>query len=270
MPRGSPSFEICQHDVLERLAVVQVDGMHSSLLANAIDTADPLLQPQGIPRQLQVDYEPALRLQVQALAGSVGCHQDAPLASGEGGDKIAADGRRDAAMDEHDGHEVRDASCDLAHDVSILAKNDQPLVGSCQQAPDDSNFDGPVRQPAPVPRGAATRPVLPLDPRGQAVPDIVHLFVVGILLPWEGAACATGSADPSSSANRRSNVRFAAAAEDAARRAITDATRVRPGDAVGERHNAWQYAAVASSSARSSRVGLTPSRCDRRDAAPRT
>src|SRR3954470_14727114 len=52
-------------------------GMHSSRLADAIDATDPLLETHGVPRQLEVDHDPAVLLKIQPLAGSVGGQQNA-------------------------------------------------------------------------------------------------------------------------------------------------------------------------------------------------
>src|SRR5262245_16154563 len=68
----------------------QVDGMNAPRLADAIDAPDSLFEPQGIPRQLQVDHEPAAMLKVQALASRVGGEQHLRLAGIESIDRASS------------------------------------------------------------------------------------------------------------------------------------------------------------------------------------
>ena len=50
----------------------QVDGVHRACLADAIDPADALLEANRIPRELEIDDEPACALKVQALRARIG------------------------------------------------------------------------------------------------------------------------------------------------------------------------------------------------------
>ena len=48
------------------------DRVHGAALPEAIDAADALLEPQRIPRQLDIDDQPAAMMQVEAFAGGIG------------------------------------------------------------------------------------------------------------------------------------------------------------------------------------------------------
>src|SRR5436309_14236730 len=57
--------------------------MNRALLADAIDPADPLLQTHRIPRQLEIDDDPAALMEVESLAGGVGREQHRAAAADE-------------------------------------------------------------------------------------------------------------------------------------------------------------------------------------------
>src|SRR5882762_5716101 len=53
-------------------------GVHSPPLSDAIDSADSLLETHRVPRELEVDDEPAVVVQVQAFARRIGGEQNGP------------------------------------------------------------------------------------------------------------------------------------------------------------------------------------------------
>ena len=53
----------------------QVDCVDPPLLSDAVDSADPLFEPHGIPWKFQIDDETTGVLQVQPLSRRVGCDQ---------------------------------------------------------------------------------------------------------------------------------------------------------------------------------------------------
>ncbi len=57
------------------LPVEHANRVHGAALAESIDAADALLEPQRIPRQLDIDDEPATMMQVQAFARRIGRDQ---------------------------------------------------------------------------------------------------------------------------------------------------------------------------------------------------
>ena len=77
----------------------QPDRVHRPPLAEPIDAADALLEPQRIPRQLDIDDEPAAVMQVQALAGGIGRDEHVDAAVVERVDGRAPLVRRQAAVD---------------------------------------------------------------------------------------------------------------------------------------------------------------------------
>ena len=84
----------------------QADGVNAALLAEPIDAADALLEPQRIPRQLDIDDQPAAMMQVQSFTRGIGRDQHFETAAIERVDSarddpsigeaplIAADARR--------------------------------------------------------------------------------------------------------------------------------------------------------------------------------
>ena len=96
----TPPFEVSEHGVFDRATVQQPDRVDAPLLAEAVDAADPLLEPQRIPRQLDVDHQAAPVMQVEALAGCVGRDQQIETAVIELAHQLGAhrrpEGRREA------------------------------------------------------------------------------------------------------------------------------------------------------------------------------
>ena len=83
-------------------------------LADAVDAAEPLLEPVRVPRQVVVDHQMRAALQVDALAGGiVGDHDAHHRIAVEGGDGGAARLAGDAAVDHDDGGGIADACHDL-------------------------------------------------------------------------------------------------------------------------------------------------------------
>ncbi len=66
--------------LFDRLPMEQPNRVHGAALAESIDAADALLEPQRIPRQLEIDHEPAAMMQIESLARGIGRdeHIDAP------------------------------------------------------------------------------------------------------------------------------------------------------------------------------------------------
>src|SRR5205814_1503304 len=56
-----------------RRASNEVEGMNVPLLADTVDTAEPLLQPSRVPGQIVIDHHTA-ELKVDAFAGGLGRH----------------------------------------------------------------------------------------------------------------------------------------------------------------------------------------------------
>ena len=83
-------------------------------LADAVDAAEALLEPIGIPRQVVVDHQMRAALEVHALAGGVvGDHHANDRIGVEGGDGRASGLAGDAAMNHDDRWPIADARRDL-------------------------------------------------------------------------------------------------------------------------------------------------------------
>ena len=65
-----------QHGALRCAVGKQVDRVHRPRLADAIDPADALLEADRIPRQLEVDDEPAVALEIQPFRAGIGREQE--------------------------------------------------------------------------------------------------------------------------------------------------------------------------------------------------
>ena len=76
----------------------QADRVDGSPLPEAIDPADALFETQRIPRQLDIDDEPAAMVQVEAFTGGIGRDEHVEPALVERVDRVAprsAAGRRE-------------------------------------------------------------------------------------------------------------------------------------------------------------------------------
>ena len=71
--RSIPPREVAEHVHLGGVARHEQKGVHAAGLADSIDAADTLLHSAGAPRQLQRHDPSASRLQVESLAGGIGC-----------------------------------------------------------------------------------------------------------------------------------------------------------------------------------------------------
>src|SRR5262249_34197872 len=84
--------EHLKHPVLDALRQDEVVAAHfRGRLHFAIDAAVALLDPTGIPRQVEMEKVRAVRLKVQALAGGIGGQQDAQRVLRRVGIELALD-----------------------------------------------------------------------------------------------------------------------------------------------------------------------------------
>ena len=65
---------------LAGLARDEMEHVNGPALADAIDTANPLLEPHRIPGQLEVDHGPAAVLEIEPFACGIGCKEDGAAA----------------------------------------------------------------------------------------------------------------------------------------------------------------------------------------------
>ena len=72
--------------------------MHDAFLAKSIDAADALFEPQRVPRQLDIDDQPAAVMQVQSFAGRIGRDEHVGAAGVERIDRVAPQVRGQAAV----------------------------------------------------------------------------------------------------------------------------------------------------------------------------
>ena len=109
---AEPVQELGQHAPLVGVHRDEVEDQAVVLLAVAVDAAHALLQPHGVPGDVEVDHEPA-ELEVDPLAGRLGRDQDLglllELALG-----VDAGARRVAVADLHPAVDLRDRQSPLA------------------------------------------------------------------------------------------------------------------------------------------------------------
>ena len=94
-------LEMSPHRAFDGVPMQQVHGVHAPPLAEPVDAAHPLLEPKRVPRQLEVDHQPAPPMQVEAFAGGVGGQQHIEVAPLELPKHLVPHGRRHAAVDRH-------------------------------------------------------------------------------------------------------------------------------------------------------------------------
>ena len=95
---------------LARVGGAEVPKVADLGLADAMDAAEPLLQPVRVPGQVVVDHEMRAALKIDALAGGIiGDHDAHDRIAVEGGDGGAAGLTGDAAVDHHDCGRIADA-----------------------------------------------------------------------------------------------------------------------------------------------------------------
>ena len=106
------------HRALARLTRDQVPQVAHLRLPDAVDTAEALFQPVGVPRQVIVDHQMRAALQVDPFAGGIVGQQEADLrVVVEGGDGGAAAIARDAAVDDGDALRLSGAPANSASEI---------------------------------------------------------------------------------------------------------------------------------------------------------
>jgi hypothetical protein len=104
-------LEPLQHSRFTRIARDEVKRMDRPALADTVDSSDSLFEAHRVPRELEVDHDPAPMVQVQAFASRVGGKKEPAAAADElieGGDPLLA---RQAA--------VQDRGRPLQHGVEV-------------------------------------------------------------------------------------------------------------------------------------------------------
>ena len=99
---AAPQSRCSSTALFDRCRMEQPNRVHRPLLAEPIDTADALLEPERIPRQLDVDHEPAAMMQVESFAGGIGRDEDVDAAVVERVHRRSPLFGRHAAVDEAD------------------------------------------------------------------------------------------------------------------------------------------------------------------------
>ena len=115
--------------------------MHRALLAESIDAADALLEAQRIPRQLDVNHEPASVMQIQPLACGIGRNQDIDAAVVERVDRRSPVVSRQAAVDaSHAPRRRRQGGDDGVERVAVLREDHGRLARDGEQPPQAANL----------------------------------------------------------------------------------------------------------------------------------
>jgi hypothetical protein len=110
----------------------QVERVDGAALTDAIDTADALLDAHRIPRELEVDDEPAVMVKVETLRCRVGCQQQPERIAGERREHGCSLVARQAAV-KHEGR-VWERLADMLKRVPVLGEHHSRLTGAAQQS----------------------------------------------------------------------------------------------------------------------------------------
>jgi len=159
-------------------------------LAVAVDTAVALLQPGRVPRDLPVEHPPAVQLEVDALRGGVGGHQDPHRRPGWTGLELGL--RALTVVGVHAPVEGGDPLAPVAAEPVGEEEVDQPLLGVPVLSEDDDPLVVPPASRGPAgglepleehvgPRVAAV--AARLDPAAEAVEDVLLLGRERLLPP---------------------------------------------------------------------------------------
>ena len=95
----APFIETHDHRFLARPCSHELHGMHPAALAKTIDAADPLLETQRRPWQLEVHDEPATVMEIEAFAGGVGRQKNRRFARRETAQHISALARAETTVE---------------------------------------------------------------------------------------------------------------------------------------------------------------------------
>ena len=121
--RASDSIaKIGQQSVLARAGRDQVERVNRPALADAIHPADALFETHGIPRQFQIDDDPAGALEIEPFAGRISGQENRALAFREYPERCCPVLTRETTMQEDGG--PFEVVCDVHQRVAILREND--------------------------------------------------------------------------------------------------------------------------------------------------
>ena len=120
--RRARLFQLLQKPAIDlafaRVGGAQVPEVADLGLADAVDAAEPLLDPVRVPGQVVVDHQVRAALKVHAFAGGVvGDHHAHDRIAIEGGNRCAPRLARDAAMDHDDRRRIADRAAIFCADI---------------------------------------------------------------------------------------------------------------------------------------------------------
>ncbi len=124
-----------------------MDRVYDTRLANAIDTADSLLEPRRIPRQLEIDDPSAAMVQVQPFASRIGRQKNPTPAVGEIVDRRTAFVAREASVQHH--HRLTKSQAEMQQGIAEF-REDHDWLGDASEQPRESQhlglgLTGPLR-----------------------------------------------------------------------------------------------------------------------------
>ena len=140
-----PDAKVIENGAFDRAGMKEPEGVHRPALSEAIDTADALFEAQWIPRQLDIDDEPAAVMQAQTFAGGIRRDQDVDPSLVERVDRRAPQLRRQAAMNACD---TSSRSSERGHDrierVAVLGEDDGALTGTIEESAQAIDLRAPL------------------------------------------------------------------------------------------------------------------------------
>ena len=100
----------------------EMECMNGPVLADPIDATNPLFEPHGVPRQLEVDHHATATLKIQPFTCRVGGKEDRPATAGKIVERGAALPARQAAME--NGACPRESLLKMEKRVPVLGEDD--------------------------------------------------------------------------------------------------------------------------------------------------
>jgi len=122
----------------------EMECMNGPVLADPIDATNPLFEPHGVPRQLEVDHHATATLKIQPFTCCVGREKDRPATAGKIVERGASFPARQAAME--NGACGWESLLNMEKGVPVLGEDDCRFVQAFQtskEADERSDFGFP-------------------------------------------------------------------------------------------------------------------------------
>jgi hypothetical protein len=117
----------------DRAGSDKIDGVNPAVLADAVDPANALFEPHGIPRELEIDDKAAPLLKIQSFAGRVSGNEHVRLSRGELADCLVTRLAIETPVKKGDATSGSRLAGDRGQSVAVLRKHDAGLSDAIEQ-----------------------------------------------------------------------------------------------------------------------------------------